>query len=155
MSKAKISAPRVLIVDDNVDNREYAREVLCTRWRCQEASDGCSALEAIRACRPDLVLLDLSMPGLSGWEVLERLKADEATREIPVVACTAHAMAGDRERALSAGFADYLAKPYRPADLRSLVERFVGVPEAPTTTPEAEDDGWGGADWSLAEDDWE
>lgn len=131
----------VLIADDNEHNREYARQVLADAWTVHVAADGEAALEVVRRERPDLVLLDLSMPALSGWEVARRLKADPATAAIPLVACTAHAMAGDRECALATGFDGYLAKPYRPAELMACVESFLG--------PAEPDPGGPGDEWTL------
>lgn len=138
-----MSRARVLIADDNEHNREYARQVLVDAWDVTVAGDGEAVLELVRAARPDLVLLDLSMPGLSGWEVARRLKGDPSTATIPLVACTAHAMAGDRERALATGFDGYLAKPYRPAELMACVESFLGPPADPRAAEEwaLDDDG--------------
>jgi CheY-like chemotaxis protein len=133
----------VLVADDNEHNREYARQVLADAWTVVVAGDGQAVLDLVQAERPDLVLLDLSMPGLSGWEVARRLKAAPATAAIPLVACTAHAMAGDRERALATGFDGYLAKPYRPAELMTCVESFLGPP--PDERPDGED-------WTLDTD---
>lgn len=126
-----MSRRTVLIADDNEHNREYARQVLADMWTIITADDGGAALAVARRERPHLVLLDLSMPTLNGWEAARRLKADPATAMIPLVACTAHAMAGDRERALATGFDGYLAKPYRPAELIACVESFLGPAEAP------------------------
>ena len=136
----------VLIVDDNEHNREYARQVLEVGFDVRVAIDGAAALASIAEATPDLVVLDLSMPHLDGWEVLRRLRAGEAGdlgARLQVVACTAHAMAGDRERILAHGFDAYLPKPYRPDELAACVEAFLGGGEA------AEDDGWGGDGWSL------
>lgn len=116
----------VLIADDNEHNREYARQVIVDRWDVALAADGEEALRLVAERVPDLVLLDLSMPTVNGWEVARRLKAGAATRAIPLVACTAHAMAGDRERALATGFDGYLAKPYRPPELTACIESFLG-----------------------------
>jgi len=117
---------RILVADDNEHNREYARQVLCDGWDVSLAGDGLAAVDAVRRERPDLVLLDLSMPGLDGWEVARRLKADPAAAATVLVACTAHAMSGDRASALEAGCDDYLAKPFRPDELLAVVERHVG-----------------------------
>lgn len=127
----------VLVADDNEHNREYARQVLGPRWDVLLAVDGAEALALARSRRPDLVLLDLSMPALTGWEVAQQLKADADTARVPLVACTAHAMAGDREQALAAGFDGYLAKPYLAAELVACVESFLGPAEV-----RDEDDGW-------------
>lgn len=136
----------MLIADDNEHNREYARQVLTDSWAILLAGDGQEALDLAVRERPDLVLLDLSMPTLNGWEVARRLKGDPTTAAIPLVACTAHAMAGDRERALATGFDGYLAKPYRPTELQACVESFLGDPGAPLEDP--------GGEWDLG-DAWE
>jgi CheY-like chemotaxis protein len=138
----------VLIADDNEHNREYARQVLTGSWEILLAGDGQEALDLARRARPDLVLLDLSMPTLNGWEVARRLKADPTTGAMPLVACTAHAMAGDRERALATGFDGYLAKPYRPTELMACVESFLGEPGA--ASPEG-----AGGEWDLGDTTWE
>ena len=125
----------VLVADDNEHNREYARQVLADRWDVVLAADGVEAL-AMASQGPAFVLLDISMPGLAGSEVALRLKADSRTAAIPVVACTAHAMLGDKEWVLSHGFDGYLPKPYRPAELVACVESFLGPAES------LEADGW-------------
>ncbi|MCO5165549.1 MAG: response regulator [Planctomycetes bacterium] len=116
--------------------------MLVDAWAVLVAGEGQEALELARRERPDLVLLDLSMPVLNGWEVARQLKSDPATAGIPLVACTAHAMAGDRERALATGFDGYLAKPYRPHELVACVESFLG-PAAPA--------GGGDDEWAVDE----
>jgi two-component system cell cycle response regulator DivK len=133
-----VTKRRVLVADDNDHNREYARQALEDGWEVELAEDGQAALDAVHRRRPDLVLLDLSMPGLNGWEVARALKRDPATATIPLVACTAHAMSGDRERAIASGFDGYLAKPFRPAEIMSCVESFLGPPEEGAGA----DDGW-------------
>jgi CheY-like chemotaxis protein len=151
----------VLVVDDNAHNREYARQVLSEHWEILLAGGGREALRSVAARSPSLVLLDLSMPHMTGWDVLRELRGQPATADIPVIACTAHAMAGDRERALQAGFNAYLAKPVRPAELVAAVEGFLGpAASAPQgagsrAAGDEADDGWGGDDWSLDEDAWE
>ncbi|MBL4850091.1 MAG: response regulator [Planctomycetes bacterium] len=136
---------RVLVVDDNDSNLEYARQVLVSRWDVTVAAGGAEALEALAAGAPDLLLLDLSMPGVDGWEVLNSVRSNPATKALTVVACSAHAMAGDKERALAAGFDAYLAKPFRSAELVEMVSHFLGI----TAPSEDHDAGWGGEDWSL------
>ncbi len=102
----------ILYVEDNDDNVFMLRPRLERQgFRVLVAIDGESGLRLVREQRPDLILMDLSLPGLDGWEATRRLKADGATRAIPVIALSAHAMAGDRERALAAGCDDYDAKP--------------------------------------------
>ncbi len=150
-----MSAPRwVLVVDDNAHNVEYARQVLVdVGWAVRVAHGGREALELLRAGElagggPALVLLDLSMPDVDGWEVARRVRLDGAPP--PLVACTAHAMRGDRERALASGFDGYLAKPYRPAELLECVASFLGAaPGGPGASS-----GWE-LDGPLDDLDWE
>jgi CheY-like chemotaxis protein len=138
---------RILIVDDNEHNRELARQMLCDTWEVAVAEDGVRALEMTRAERPDLVLLDLSMPRMNGWDVARQLKADPKTATIALVACTAHAMAGDRERALAVGFDGYLSKPFRMRELLACVEDFLGKD---STSGNDSGSGNGGDDeWTL------
>ena len=119
-------ARRVLaLVEDNVDNQVLTRAILQGTYDMVIYSDGPSALTAIRARPPALVLLDISLPGMDGEEVLGRLRADPATRNLPIMAVTAHAMKGDRERFLAAGFDDYLAKPIDEAALLATVARLL------------------------------
>ncbi len=120
---------RVLVADDNEHNRDLARQCLKESFVVLEAKDGAAALAVAQKELPDLVLLDLSMPRMNGWDVARALKSDPATARISLVACTAHAMTGDRERALAVGFDGYLAKPYRPRELVGCVEDFLGKGE--------------------------
>lgn len=107
-----IPAPTVLLIEDDRLLRELVAEVLGTSGcRVETAADGAEGLRRARARTPDLILMDLALPGIDGLETTRRLRSDPRTREIPVVALTAHAMAGDRERALAAGFDDYFSKP--------------------------------------------
>jgi two-component system, cell cycle response regulator DivK len=101
----------IALVEDNPDNRLLVQAILDDRYEIVEYEDGHSALEGIRNTLPDLVLLDISLPKLSGLEVLRRIREDERLRYLPVIALTAHAMAGDRERMLAEGFNEYLTKP--------------------------------------------
>jgi two-component system cell cycle response regulator DivK len=115
---------RVLVVEDDTDNRRIVVKVLTVDgYEVEEAEDGEGALDVVARKRPDLILMDLALPGLDGWEATRRLKADAATKSIPVVALTAFAMRGDEERARAAGCDDYLAKPARPAAIRAVVKR--------------------------------
>lgn len=135
--------PRVLVVDDNADNREYAREVLAEGYEVALAGSGSAALGLVSARSgglPQLVLLDVSLPRRDGWSILAELRRDPETAALPVVACTAHAMSGDRERALRAGFDGYLSKPFRPAELLELVASFIGPGEPDPAAADA---------WSL------
>ena len=123
---------RIAVVEDGADNRLLVRAILQDRWDIVEFEDGTSALSGMGAARPDLVLLDISLPGMDGTEVLARMRQDDALRDLPVIAFTAHAMSGDRERFLSLGFDDYLTKPIIDEDIliacidRLLESRFNG-----------------------------
>ena len=101
----------VAVVEDNPDNRLLLRALLGDRYDLVEFENGADALSAFALALPDLVLLDISLPGMDGNEILSRIRADERSRALPVVALTAHAMAGDREKFLNAGFDDYITKP--------------------------------------------
>ena len=112
----------ILIAEDYEDNRELLRLVLATaEYQVLEAANGRDCLKMARANRPDLIMIDLSMPGLDGWGVFRELRADESTCEIPCIAITAHAEA-DRARALVTGFSAYLTKPFRSAELLETVK---------------------------------
>jgi len=109
---------RILLVEDDATNRTLARRILDARgFDVCEAVDGQDALNNLAASIPDILLLDLSLPQVDGWTVTRCLRQDAQYDNLWIIAVTAHAMAGDRERALEAGCNDYLAKPYRPADL--------------------------------------
>jgi PAS domain S-box-containing protein len=114
---------RVLVADDNPAGRELVRESLADHvGSIIEASDGREALEKIRETRPDLVLLDIQMPEMDGYAVVREIRSDPALRDLRVVALTAFAMQGDRDRALAAGFDEYLTKPVTVAKLKSQLE---------------------------------
>jgi two-component system, cell cycle response regulator DivK len=102
---------RVAIVEDNADNRLLLQAILDGLYELVEYANGVDALAGFAALRPDLVLLDISLPGMDGNEILARIRADDALRALPVIALTAHAMRGDREKYLAAGFNDYVTKP--------------------------------------------
>lgn len=101
----------ICVVEDNPDNRMLLRAILDDRYEIVEYEDGVSALAGLLHSRPDLVLLDISLPGMDGMEVLSRVRAEPALRALPVIALTAHAMTGDRARFLDAGFDEYISKP--------------------------------------------
>ena len=113
---------RLLLVEDNEMNRDMLGRRLQRRGHeVLLAADGQAGVDLARAARPALILLDMSLPGLDGWEAARRLKAAPETRAIPILALTAHAMAGDRERALAAGCDDYDTKP---VDLPRLLQKI-------------------------------
>ena len=104
--------PKVLLVEDNAENRDALSRRLQRRgYDVIIATDGKQGVAMVQAEAPDLILLDIGLPEMDGWEVARTLEASEATRHIPVIALTAHAMPGDREKALSAGCDDYDTKP--------------------------------------------
>ena len=102
---------KIALVEDNADNRMLVEALLSDSYHVAEYENGPDALAGFRSNRPDLVLLDISLPGMSGTEVLRELRADPELRSTPVVALTAHAMAGDRESFLAQGFDAYVSKP--------------------------------------------
>ncbi len=102
---------KIALVEDNADNRLLVRALLEDRYQITEYETGVAALGGLEADPPDLVLLDISLPEMDGTEVLRRMKEDSRLEGIPVIALTAHAMAGDREKYLAAGFDEYLTKP--------------------------------------------
>lgn len=102
---------RIALVEDNPDNRLLVRVILESLYEVTEYEDGFSALEGLQRQIPDLLLLDISLPEMDGMEMLRRIRADTRLHHLPVIALTAHAMAGDREQYLAAGFDDYVTKP--------------------------------------------
>ena len=115
---------QILVVEDNERNMKLVRELLeATGYRAIEAATGSQALDLAREHRPDLVLMDIRLPDIDGVEALSRLRADDRTASIPVLAVTAQAMQGDRERCLAAGFDGYLSKPIDVGQLLEAVSR--------------------------------
>ena len=118
-------AERILIAEDNEKNIKLFRDVLqLSGYETLEASTGEQAIELATLHRPDLVLMDIRLPGTDGLEALRRLREDERTADIPIVALTAQAMAGDRERFLEAGFNGYVSKPVNVVEFISTVRRY-------------------------------
>ena len=116
----------VLLVEDNPHNRKIFSGMLAhAGFRVVEAEDGYQALEKVKTEKPDLILMDLSIPGVDGWEVTRRLKSLEQSKGIPIIALTAHAMRGDEERAIQAGCDGYLAKPISPKKVVEEVKRYL------------------------------
>ena len=116
----------ILIVEDVQYNRELLVQLLEDDYEVLTAADGAAGIEAAARHRPDLILMDLSLPGVDGWEATRRLKARPETQAIPVIALTAHAMQGDEERARACGCDDYLTKPIDEDQLFEKLERFLG-----------------------------
>jgi CheY-like chemotaxis protein len=122
------NAPLILVVDDYQDAREmYAEYLQFSGFRVAEAKNGNEAVEQAFALLPDLILMDLSLPGMDGWEATRVLKADARTCNIPVVALTGHALAGSSEGAKKAGCDAFVTKPCLPDDLVVEVRRMLGT----------------------------
>jgi DNA-binding response OmpR family regulator len=117
---------RVLVIDDEAPIRLLCRVNLeAAGMEVLEAQDGPSGLAAARAERPDVILLDVMMPGMDGWQVLEALLDDEGTQEIPIIFLTARAELRDQARGLELGGVDYVTKPFNPIDLAPLIDALV------------------------------
>jgi CheY-like chemotaxis protein len=118
---------KILVVEDNDNNRDMlTRRLQRKGFAVVAAGDGEEAQSVARAESPDLILMDMSLPVMDGWEATRRLKADPATKAIPVIALTAHAMAGDRDKALEAGCDDYDTKPIDLPRLLEKIEQLLG-----------------------------
>jgi two-component system, cell cycle response regulator DivK len=119
--------PKILLVEDNEMNRDMlSRRLLRRGYEVVMAVDGQQGVDLAGSIAPDLILMDMSLPVIDGWEATRRIKANDATKKIPVIALTAHAMSGDREQALAAGCDDYDVKPIDLARLLPKIEKFVG-----------------------------
>jgi two-component system cell cycle response regulator DivK len=119
-----VAGERILVVEDNEKNMKLFRDVLlATGFRTLEATTGGQGVELAVAHTPDLVLMDVQLPDIDGVEALSRLRADERTASIPVLALTAQAMEGDRERFLAAGFDGYISKPVNVIELLGTVRQ--------------------------------
>jgi CheY-like chemotaxis protein len=103
--------PKIAVVEDNPDNRLLVEALLEEFYEISEFETGVDAVKGLQADNPDLVLLDISLPGMDGTEVLQWIREQDDLKDTPVIALTAHAMSGDREKFLEAGFNDYLTKP--------------------------------------------
>jgi two-component system cell cycle response regulator DivK len=121
-----MSAKTILYVEDNEVNRRLVQDLLRpTSYRLIEAPDGESGMAMARQERPDLILMDVQLPKVSGIEATRTLRAEAATANTPIVAITSFALTGDEEKAKEAGATAYLAKPYSPRDLLELIRRLV------------------------------
>jgi CheY-like chemotaxis protein len=119
---------KVLLVEDNEMNRDMlSRRLIRRGFQVVFAMDGQQGINLARSERPDVILMDMSLPIIDGWEATRRLKADDATREVPVIGLTAHAMSGDREKAMEAGCDDYDTKPVELERLIGKIERLLGT----------------------------
>jgi two-component system cell cycle response regulator DivK len=117
---------RILVVEDQEDNRQIIRDML-TFTDCEiiEAESGERALAAIARQRPDLILMDIQLPGMDGYEATRRIKADPALRSIPIIAVTSYALSGEEQKARAAGVDDYVPKPYSPRQLLAKIRQYL------------------------------
>ena len=123
---------KVLVADDDLDNRTIAKEILeAFDFEVVLAIDGEEALAMIKSERPAVVVLDMSMPKLNGWEVAKLVREDASLRDIPLIAFTAHALVGDQLKATTAGCDDYISKPCPPRDLVAKVKSWVAKQRNP------------------------
>ena len=116
---------KILVVEDVDFNRELVVQLLEEKYHVIEAVNGQEGVELAERERPELILMDLSLPVMDGWEATRRLKANDDLRSIPVIALTAHAMAGDEEKALAAGCDDYLVKPLDEDELMARIAKYL------------------------------
>lgn len=123
-------APLILVVDDFEDGREmYASYLRFSGYRVDEAADGNEALEKAFTLRPDIILMDLSLPGIDGWQATRELKRDERTANIPIVALTGHALEAHSRSAKEAGCDAFIVKPCMPMDLLNEIRRILDSAE--------------------------
>jgi two-component system, cell cycle response regulator DivK len=119
---------KVLLVEDNEMNRDMlSRRLIRRGFQVVFAMDGQQGVDLARSERPDIILMDMSLPVIDGWEATRRVKADDLTRSVPVIGLTAHAMSGDREKAIEAGCDDYDTKPVELDRLIGKIERLIGA----------------------------
>jgi two-component system, cell cycle response regulator DivK len=122
---------KVLLIEDNEMNRDMlSRRLIRRGFQVVFAMDGQQGVDLARSERPDIILMDMSLPVIDGWEATRRVKADVATRGVPVIGLTAHAMSGDRERAIEAGCDDYDTKPVKLDRLIGKIERLLSTAKA-------------------------
>jgi two-component system cell cycle response regulator DivK len=120
---------RILLIEDTEDNRQILRDLLGhAGYALLEAHDGAEGVAAALRERPDLILMDIQLPVMDGYEATRRIKADPTTAHIPVIAVTSYALSGDETKATAAGCDGYIAKPYSPRALLAMVRRFLNPP---------------------------
>ena len=122
-----MSGKLIMHVEDNEYNRKIVRDLLSkNNYELMEAHNGEAALEALARRRPDLILMDVQLPKLSGLDVTRMIRANSTLAQIPVIAITSFALSGDDRLALEAGCDGYISKPFRPRDLLDMIRRFIG-----------------------------
>ncbi len=125
MEGRSVARKRILLVEDNEYNRDLFTQILADEFDIVAALDGATGIAKAIEERPDLILMDLGLPTLDGWEATRRIKTHHALKHIPVVAVTSHAMAGDERRARDAGCDDYLAKPIDEDELMAKIRKLI------------------------------
>ena len=129
--------PKILLVEDNEMNRDMLSRRLERRgFTVVIAADGEVGLNQARTCSPDLILMDMSLPVIDGWEATRQLKADPSTSKIPIIARTAHAMAEDRVKAMAAGCDDFDTKPVELPRLLAKIDAMLNLTPSPPPTPQ-------------------
>jgi two-component system cell cycle response regulator DivK len=122
---------KILVVEDTEDNRQILRDLLgMAGYEMVEAHDGAQGVAMAAEHKPDLILMDIQMPVLDGYEATRRIKADPALASIPIVAVTSYALSGDEAKTRAAGCNDYIAKPYSPRQMLAKVREIIGVGES-------------------------
>jgi two-component system, cell cycle response regulator DivK len=123
---------RILVIEDHEDNRQILRDLLTSaNFEVIEAVDGEAGLAAAATHRPDLILIDIQLPGIDGYEASRRLKADTRLHAIPIIAVTSYALAGEADTARAAGCDAYIPKPYSPRQLLAKVREYLSSPASP------------------------
>ena len=124
---------RILVVEDQEDNRQILRDLLASAdYEMDEAENGQEALDAVVRQRPDLILMDIQLPIMDGYEATRRIKADPVLRTIPIIAVTSHALTGGEEKARAAGCDDFVPKPYSPRQLLAKIREYLPSEKPPT-----------------------
>ena len=117
---------RILVIEDQEDNRQILRDLLTSAdFEVIEAADGEAGLAAAAAHRPDLILMDIQLPGLDGYEATRRIKTDAVLQTIPIIVVTSYVLAGDDDKARAAGCDAYISKPYSPRQLLAMVREYL------------------------------
>ena len=117
---------RILVVEDTEDNRQIVRDLLASAgYELIEAADGAAGVAMATVHKPDLILMDIQLPGMDGYEATRRIKADPALRHIPIIAVTSYALSGDEAKIRAAGCDGYVAKPFSPRQLLAKVREFL------------------------------
>jgi two-component system cell cycle response regulator DivK len=117
---------RILVVEDQEDNRQIIRDLLsATDYEIIEAESGEQALEAVAKQRPDLILMDIQLPSMDGYEATRQIKADPTLRSITIIAVTSYALSGEEQKARAAGCDEYVPKPYSPRQLLAKIRQYL------------------------------